>query len=404
MNLRTILFWPHLIAGTLAGLVILVMATTGTMLMFERELIDWSDRAHRSGPPAAGVPRASLSTVLSSWTTRYPGLQPSTVTIAADANAPVRIAAGARTFYADAYSGVVIGEAGPRTRQWMRHLRSWHRWLGMEGERRPIGRALTGGATVLLAFLVVSGACLWIPRAWTAVQFQAVALFKRGARGKARDFNWHHVIGLWSCVPLFVVAISAWPMSFEWANAGVYRAMGEAAPPRQAAPGLNQARERGRSEDASAPIDAPIVATNGVDHLLARAVSQERDWKTVTLRWPASAVAPVQFAIDRGDGGQPQKRSTLTLTRAGSVVRYETFDTLTAGRRARSILRFAHTGEVLGLPGQVIAGAASAGAAVLAWTGLALTCRRVNAWRARRRRVAVPSHRHLTPPPELRES
>ena len=91
------------------------------------------------------------------------------------------------------------------------------------------------------------------------------------------------------------------------------------------------------------------------------------------MRVPESARAPVVFAIDQGDGGQPQLRSTLTLDRAtGAVVSYEAFENQSLGRRLRSILRFAHTGEVLGIPGQTIAGLATAGGAVLVWTGLAL--------------------------------
>jgi uncharacterized iron-regulated membrane protein len=107
------------------------------------------------------------------------------------------------------------------------------------------------------------------------------------------------------------------------------------------------------------------------------------------MRIPASGAAPVVFAIDRGDGGQPHLRSTLTLDRStGDLVSYETFGDQTLGRRLRSIARFAHTGEVLGLPGQTIAGLATAGAVVLVWTGIALTLRRCTAWRARRTRQA----------------
>ena len=54
----------------------------------------------------------------------------------------------------------------------------------------------------------------------------------------------------------------------------------------------------------------------------------------------------------------------------------------------RDRLRFAHTGEVAGLPGQLIAGLASLGAVVLGYTGLALSLRRFAAWRARRGRPA----------------
>jgi len=72
-------------------------------------------------------------------------------------------------------------------------------------------------------------------------------------------------------------------------------------------------------------------------------------------------------------------------------VRYETFADQGPGRRLRSLMRFAHTGEVLGLAGQTVAGLASAGAVVLVWTGIALALRRGRAWLARRRaRASVP--------------
>jgi uncharacterized iron-regulated membrane protein len=66
-------------------------------------------------------------------------------------------------------------------------------------------------------------------------------------------------------------------------------------------------------------------------------------------------------------------------------MRAESFQDLSAGRRLRSWLRFAHTGEVYGLTGQTIAGLASAGGAVLVYTGLALALRRFISWLRRRR-------------------
>ena len=63
-------------------------------------------------------------------------------------------------------------------------------------------------------------------------------------------------------------------------------------------------------------------------------------------------------------------------------MRWEPFSSLTAGRRARSWLRFAHTGEVAGVVGQTVAGLVTAGGAVLVWTGLALAWRRFRLSRA----------------------
>ena len=43
MKLRTLLFWPHLIAGVLAGAVILLMSITGVVLMYERQIVAWAE-------------------------------------------------------------------------------------------------------------------------------------------------------------------------------------------------------------------------------------------------------------------------------------------------------------------------------------------------------------------------
>ena len=60
----------------------------------------------------------------------------------------------------------------------------------------------------------------------------AVVWFRGGLRGKARDFNWHNVIGLWCAVPLFVVVLSGVVISYPWASDLVYRVAGEAPPAR----------------------------------------------------------------------------------------------------------------------------------------------------------------------------
>jgi uncharacterized iron-regulated membrane protein len=121
-----------------------------------------------------------------------------------------------------------------------------------------------------------------------------------------------------------------------------------------------------------------------LNELVAEVARQEPQWRTLGVRVPASDDAPVVFAIDAGEGGQPQYRSTLTLDRQGAVVARETFSDLTLGRRIRTVMRFAHTGEVLGIPGQTVAGLVSAGGVVLVWTGIALALRRAGAWVRRR--------------------
>jgi uncharacterized iron-regulated membrane protein len=309
----------------------------------------------------------------------------------------VAVSVGQATVYVDAYSGRVLGQANQGMRRTMSQLRAWHRWLAVEGEGRTSARAITGWSNVVFLFIVASGIYMWFPRRWTAQSFKAVSFFKSGVRGKARDFNWHNVIGIWSAAALLIVVASAVPISFPWGNNLVYRMVGEEPPARGGGGGGRggeNAEGRGRvegqrAEGARGRGDDRPVSVEGLTPLLARARQQEPDWRTINLRLPASPEAPVVFAIDRGDGGQPHLRSTLTLTRAGELVSYEDFGSLSTGRRIRNVMRFAHTGEVLGLFGQTVAGVVSAGGVVLVWTGIALALRRLVAWARRRRSVEL---------------
>jgi uncharacterized iron-regulated membrane protein len=47
--MRRILFWVHLSAGLVAGLVIIVMSATGVALTYQRQMQAWADRG--SGHP-----------------------------------------------------------------------------------------------------------------------------------------------------------------------------------------------------------------------------------------------------------------------------------------------------------------------------------------------------------------
>jgi uncharacterized iron-regulated membrane protein len=411
---RKVVFWMHLVTAVSAAAVILLMSVTGTLLTYQRQITAWADvRGLDAGPPAPGAARLAPDALLAGVARTHPG-KPTTVKWFADAEAPAQVAFGReKTLFVSAYTGEVLSEGATGVRKFFQKVVALHRWVGAEGENRELGKKITGISNLLFLFLVVSGFYLWFPRNWTRAAFRNVAWFRRGLSSRARDFNWHHVIGFWGAVPLFVIVLSGVVISYPWASNLVYRAVGDTPPPPQGdsrppagAPGqaARAAGERPRGEagparggergGAERGGDAePAVPLDGIGVLAARAERQVQGWRSITLTLPKEADEPVAFAIDRGDGGQPHKRATLSLDReTGEVKKWETFPTQTAGRRLRGILRFAHTGEVLGIPGQTLAGLVSLGAAFLVWTGLALTWRRFRQWRAPRR-TATPSRR-----------
>jgi uncharacterized iron-regulated membrane protein len=65
-----------------------------------------------------------------------------------------------------------------------------------------------------------------------------------------------------------------------------------------------------------------------------------------------------------------------------ATTRVVSYGAMSASRRIRSWVRYSHTGEAFGVAGQTVATMASAGGALLAWTGLSLAWRRFSRWRA----------------------
>jgi uncharacterized iron-regulated membrane protein len=389
MKLRTLLFWTHLVVGLTAGIVILIMSVTGVLLTYERQLIEWSDRAYRSAPPASRAERLPVEGLLARAAEQRPDSRPTAITLRADPLAPATLSLGQTTVYQDVYSGALLGEPTTDVRAVMSRLRAWHRWLAMEGERRAIGKAVSGWANLVFLFIVISGMYLWIPRRWKWPHVRAVAFFRTGLRGKARDFNWHNVIGIWSAIPLAIIVACAAPISFPWANALVYRIAGETVPQPSNAASVNRR-----------PDPSSMRYADGLDALWAKAEQQVPGWRSINFRLPSTDDRTATFAIDSGTGGQPHRRATLTLeTGTGSIVRWEPFQSQSLGRRLRSWTRFTHTGEYYGLVGQTIAGLVSLGAVVLVCTGVSLAFRRFfgksssSAGRAAARDVIVEAER-----------
>lgn len=369
--MRKILFWLHLAAGVVAGLIIFIMSVTGVLLMYEKQMIAWFDV--RNLPAIEGSQRLPVESLLEQAKLQK-GKLPASIALASDPATPAQLSIGRDIFYQDPSNGKILGASNLQVRAFFRTVTDWHRWLAITGPNRPTARTITGYANLAFLFIVLSGIYLWLPRVWTKPNFRAIAFFKSGLSGKARDFNWHNVFGIWSAVPLALVVASATVISFPWASNLVYTVTGTQAP-----------------SPASPPAPAPKGIEPSLDGLNAayeKAESTSSSWRTLTMRVPANDNAPVTFVIDHGYAGQPQKRITLSVDRQSAAIKSkESFDDFNTGRQFRTWMRFVHTGEYYGLPGQTIAGIASAAGAILVFTGIALSLRRFSAWRARRARA-----------------
>ncbi len=383
-TLRSLFFWPHLISGVVAGSVIGLMCLTGAAVAFEDELLEWADRhASRAERFDPAQPPQSIDQLVARARAEQPKAELSGVTLYADPSAALRLQFGRDgAAFANPYTGQVVPAQSEGLHAFLHALIDWHRWLGREGEQRALGKAITGACNLAFGVLALTGLYLWWPRSWRWTALRGTAWFRRGLRGKARDFNWHNVTGFWTLPVLLVLIASGVVLSYRWAGELLFRAAGEPPPPPQQ-----------RGPPAAVPPPSPGASPLSLDALAAVAKARFPRWESVSLRLgkrdaPAAAVS---LTVREPQAWPRFATAQLTLDPfTGAVLEEESYATASPARKVRSWLRFLHTGEAFGLLGKALAAIASLGGALLVWTGLALSLRRFAAWRRRRSPSAHP--------------
>jgi uncharacterized iron-regulated membrane protein len=386
--LRKIIFWSHLVAGVTAGLVILVMSVTGALLAFQPQIVRFAERNVRVVQlPSADVKPLGMDDLLKRVLEARPDLKPSGITVQSSPTSAVIFNLGREdVLYIDPYTGAILGEGSKSVRQFFHEVTDWHRWLGMHGETRYIGKGITGISNAIFLILTLTGIYLWWPKKWSRQYLSNVTIFNFKLSGRARNFNWHNVAGIWSAPILILLTFTGLVISYQWAGNLLYTLTGSE-PPAASNQRQNQGAGQtgsgnGRGAEANPnrgegrrPEAVPINSLQNLDQLWTRTLQHTTEWESISLRLQPNGAA--SFTIIESNSWNPLARSQLVLDSAtAEVISWEPYSGFNAGRRLRSWIRPAHTGEAGGLIGQILAFLASLGGGLLVWTGLALAWRR----------------------------
>ncbi|MSO50459.1 MAG: PepSY domain-containing protein [Acidobacteria bacterium] len=369
---RRLVFWLHLTVGVIAGTVIFVLSLTGMLLGYERQIVAAFDSRGTVTVPADGV-RLGLDQLLVRASIDQRSVSTITVRAAPEQAVLVRPAATrALPVFLDPYSGASLPPpVGGPVRTFMSKVRQWHLVLGApEGAWTPVAHAVSGVAVSALLLLVPMGLWLWWPARWTRASIGRLLWFQPALRGRARDFNWHNSVGVWSAAPLFVMALTSVLLVYQWPNELIQR-IGTS--PRPAAPA---------SDQTTHSPDAPFASWSVLHDAVTR---RHPAWRVVTFTRgrPDQKPVVVQAVVLEGNTFRPDLRTVLLLDAVTALpVRVVEYAAMPVGRRLLAWVRYTHTGEAFGLAGQTVATLASAAGVLLTWTGLAL------AWRRFRTRVS----------------
>ena len=375
---RELIFWSHLVAGCVAGVVILTMSVTGVLLAFERQVTNWIDAPAVLESQPGSVSDAMLEPILAALQNNGRGI-PTELVLHNSAKAPVEARFGRQaTLFLNPWTAEIIGQPNEKLRGFFGGIERIHRSFGL-GMQNAIGRGITGAANLLFLLMVISGMYLWLPKAfsWTAIKSRVI--FRSGLKGRTREWNWHHVIGVWTVIPLFFIVLSGVVMSYPWASNLLFTMTGSPVPTSgfqgDRGPRGNRGAQRGPSAN-----DLQASDYRSIDELVQIAKQQTPAWKSISVTVPQPQDRMLNLSIDKSIGGQPEQAFQLVINRqSGNIEAAKRFSDNNTGRKLRAWARFLHTGEELGLIGQIVAAIACFGAIMLVWTGISMALRRAMA-------------------------
>ena len=377
MSFRKIIFWCHLFAGLTAGVVIGIMSVTGIAIAFEEEILKWSDRRLSRLDMAVHEGKVPLRIEELSRKIEgdHVGKKITSLAIFSESSRAWEVYLdGEGPFYVDPSTGSTQASQAREVHEILHKMEEWHRWLGASDGQTSTGRIVTGISNLALVVLCVTGLYLWFPRRWNWRTLRPLVIPKVQAKGKVRDFNWHHVFGFWALPVVLALSLTAVVISFEWGHRLVFILAGEEAP-KSRNYGMMAVPPPLASPAAPGTLPVPLEIA------FARIAAAFPNWESIALEEMRDFKLPsaelLTFGVTLPDsmpsrGYIPVKSDPHN----GEILQQIRLQDRSAALQARVWIRFLHTGAAFGLTGKIIASLGCASLLVLVWTGLALSGRR----------------------------
>lgn len=335
--MRKLFLTIHLYIGLTIALVLVILALTGTVLVFEPN-IDHSlnARMDRVRPARTAI---SLDELCVKLEQEFPGYVVTQIVLPEHPSSSTFIHLDSPTIkkskslYVDQYGGSILGESSQRN-QWTKKVRAFHTQL-LAG---PIGNVIVTWSTGGLAILGVTGLILWWPR-------KIFALRKTSSLIRLNNYL-HQATGFWT----------SWAMLLFAATGLLIHA--------------SRTPETDRFE--SAPTKTTGASARAP---LSKIVSAAQE------RFPAGTVTRIDFSLDSSapavvtvrlpDDHTPLGRSSVKLDPLDGRV-LATLSTLNAPLRYKIDKLWAreiHTGDIYGWPSRILAASCSFALALLGFSG-----------------------------------
>jgi len=356
----------HLWLGLASGLVVLIVAATGSLLVFEKELDEWAHQKFYFVSVPSNAQRLPIDSLVHAAAAFNKGLKITRIAIeTAEPDRSVLFMAKKKKqtwqIAVNPYTGQVIKGINYNKRFFTVVLQL-HRTLCME----KTGKAITGASCLIFVVMIITGIVLWWPKRWRLLKQRAT--IKWSSPWKRLNWDLHAVTGFYVHLVLFAIALTGLTWAYPWFNNAIFL--------------LFDGKPMKKMEAPANKVPQPIAA--GYYETIYQQANNKLPYKgLVTITLPEKENLSITVSKQNYEASISNITDFLYYEKGtGNLLKEQLFKNASTGYKVRRIVYPIHTGKLYGWPTKIIALIAALVAFSLPITGLFI-------WLGRKKKKAI---------------
>lgn len=350
---RKIFHQVHLYLGIVAGIVIFVVALSGSVLVFREELDDMINSEYHFTTKVSGEGLA-VDHIAAEVKKVYPNKNIKAVHIPHEANRNIIFRTGNKKdenilVYADKYTGKVVGALDQKNK-FVEITLQLHRFLLM----KQTGKIITGISCIIFIVMLISGLILWWPKNKRAIKHRLK--IKWNGNFKRKNWDLHAVFGFYSFIFLMIIACTGLVFAYKPVNEMLFKLADGKMPPK------NEVKNKSKPQNSfgNTILDRIVSITDSI-------YSFKGD---IDINFPQEDIQAIAVNKRNAELAKDNVTSRLYFDRnTGELLQLKPYQQNTLGQKIRQSLVPIHTGSIYGWPTKLIAFLVSIFAASFPVTG-----------------------------------
>lgn len=228
MNLRQIISWLHLYLGLASGLIVFIVAITGCIYVFQRDIYEFVNHDKVFIQHVENHKQVPLIELKKTAESAIKGKKITFITTYTEPNRTWEFVSYKSSnpdafFYFDTidyylsilinpYTGHIVSISDKKY-DFFTIIKFIHWNLLIN---HPIGRQVVGASTLTFIILLVTGVILWLPRKLKWQSFKQRLTIKYKAKFKRLNHDLHNVLGFYSLVISLIIALTGIVWTYPW--------------------------------------------------------------------------------------------------------------------------------------------------------------------------------------------